>query len=81
MAAANDVKSAKKLHLALMDFDARLDEQATDEVFQKSFYKLLRDLQHDMATMRHTPIVSMAAQTVQMRLVADRLRRENVAQN
>ncbi len=77
IATANDVKSAKKLHLALMDFDARLDVQASDDAFQKSFYKLLRDLQHDMATMRHTPIVSMAAQNVQMRLAADRLRREN----
>lgn len=77
IAASNDVKSAKKLHLALMDFDARLDVQASDDAFQKSFYKLLRDLQHDMATMRHTPIVSMAAQNVQMRLAADRLRREN----
>jgi hypothetical protein len=77
IATANDVKSAKKLHLALMDFDARLDVQASDDAFQKSFYKLLRDLQHDMAMMRHTPIVSMAAQSVQMRLAADRLRREN----
>jgi hypothetical protein len=80
IATANDVKSAKKLHLALMDFDARLDVQASDDAFQKSFYKLLRDLQHDMATMRHTPIVSMAAQSVQMRLAADRLRRENATQ-
>jgi hypothetical protein len=77
MASANDVKSAKKLHLALMDFDARLDEQADDGVFEKSFHKLLRDLQHDMATMRHTPIVSMAAQNVEMRLQADRLRQQN----
>jgi hypothetical protein len=80
MAASNDVKSAKKLHLALMDFDARLDVQASDETFQKSFHKLLRDVQHDMATMRHTPIVSMAAQNVQMRLAADRLHRETATQ-
>lgn len=80
MASANDVKSAKKLHLALMDFDARLDISATDEAFQKSFHKLLRDLQHDMSMMHHTPIVSMAAQSVQMRLVADRVRRQNKAE-
>jgi hypothetical protein len=80
MAASNDVKSAKKLHLALMDFDARLDAQASDEAFQKSFFKLLRDVQHDMAIMRHTPIVSMAAQNVQMRLAADRLHRETATQ-
>lgn len=76
MASANDIKSAKKLHLALMDFDARRDVQASDEVFQKNFHKLLRDLQHDMATMQPTPIVSMAAQSVQMRLSADDLRRK-----
>jgi hypothetical protein len=79
MASANDVKSAKKLRLALIDFDARLDEQTGDEVFQKSFHKLLRDLQHDMATMRHTPIVSMAAQDVEIRLQSDRLRQQNAA--
>lgn len=78
MASANDVKSAKKLHLALMDFDARLDVKASDEAFQKSFHKLLRDLQHDMATMQPTPIVSMAAQSVQMRLSADDLRRKKI---
>jgi hypothetical protein len=78
MASANDIKSAKKLHLALMDFDARRDVQASDEVFQKSFHKLLRDLQHDMATMQPTPIVSMAAQSVQMRLSADDLRRKKI---
>jgi hypothetical protein len=77
MAASNDVKSAKKLHLALMDFDARLDDHISDDEFQKSFFKLLRDVQHDMAIMRHTPIVSMAAQSVQMRLAADRLRHES----
>jgi hypothetical protein len=73
MASANDVKSAKKLRLALMDFDARLDEQASDEAFQKQFYLLLRDLQHDMGSMRHTPIVSMAAHCVQQRLAQERL--------
>jgi hypothetical protein len=73
MASANDVKSAKKLRLALMDFDAHLDEQASDEAFQKQFHLLLRDLQHDMGTMRHTPIVSMAAHCVQQRLDEERL--------
>ena len=72
MASSNDIKSAKKLHLALMDFDARLDEQWSDEVFQRHFHLLLRDLQHDMGTMRHTPIVSMAAHQVQRREEADR---------
>jgi hypothetical protein len=73
MASANDIKSAKKLRLALMDFDAHLDDQAADEAFQKQFYLLLRDLQHDMGSMRHTPIVSMAAHCVQQRLEQERL--------
>jgi hypothetical protein len=73
MASANDVKAAKKLRLALMDFDARLDEKVSDEAFQKQFHLLLRDLQHDMGSMRHTPIVSMAAHCVQQRLAEERL--------
>ena len=81
MASANDVKSAKKLHLALMDFDARLDEHASDEAFQKKFHLLLRDLQHDMATMQHTPIVSLSAKNVQIRLVEDRLQNDRTAKN
>lgn len=81
MASANDVKSAKKLHLALMDFDARLDEYASDEAFQKKFHLLLRDLQHDMGTMQHTPIVSLSAKNVQIRLVEDRLQNDRIAKN
>lgn len=81
MASANDVKSAKKLHLALMDFDARLDEHASDEAFQKKFYLLLRDLQHDMGTMQHTPIVSLSAKNVQIRLAVDRLQNDRTAKN
>lgn len=81
MASANDVKSAKKLHLALMDFDARLDEHASDEAFQKKFHLLLRDLQHDMGTMQHTPIVSLSAKNVQIRLVVNRLQNDRTAKN
>lgn len=81
MASANDVKSAKKLHVALMDFDARLDEHASDEAFQKKFHLLLRDLQHDMGTMQHTPIVSLSAKNVQIRLVEDRLQNDRIAKN
>jgi hypothetical protein len=79
MASANDIKSAKKLRLALMDFDARLDEHTSDEAFQKQFHLLLRDAQHDMGAMRHTPIVSMAAHCVQQRLEQDRLHTDNAA--
>lgn len=79
MASANDVKSAKKLHLALMDFDARLNEHTSDEAFQKKFHLLLRDLQHDMGTMQYTPIVSLSAKNVQIRLVEDRLQNDRTA--
>ena len=79
MASANDVKSAKKLHLALMDFDARLNEHTSDEAFQKKFHLLLRDLQHDMGTMQYTPIVSLSAKNVQIRVVEDRLQNDRTA--
>lgn len=71
MATSNDIKSAKKLRLALMDFDARLQEGDSDAVFQKKFFHLLRDVQHDMGVMRHAPIVSMAVQCVQQRAEKD----------
>ena len=71
MATSNDVKSARKLRLALMDFDARLQTQDSDAVFQQKFFHLLRDVQHDMGVMRHAPIVSMAVQCVQQRADKD----------
>jgi len=71
MATSNDVKSARKLRLALMDFDARLQPQESDAVFQQKFFHLLRDVQHDMGVMRHAPIVSMAVQCVQQRAEED----------
>ena len=67
MATSNDIKSAKKLRLALMDFDAHLQEQDSDAVFQQKFFHLLRDVQHDLGVMRHAPIVSMAVQCVEQR--------------
>ena len=71
MATSNDVKSACKLRLALMDFDARLQEQDSDTEFQQKFFHLLRDVQHDMGQMRRAPIVSMAVQCVQQRADKD----------
>jgi hypothetical protein len=61
MATANDLKSAKKLKAALLDFDTRYGAAAPDE-FRKQYNKLLRELQHDLGTMQPLPIVSLADQ-------------------
>jgi len=61
MASANDVKSAKALKAALIDFDARHGDAPPDE-FLKQYNGLLRSLQHDLGTMQPLPIVSLAAQ-------------------
>lgn len=61
MASSNDIKSAKKLKSALVDFDAQYGQAAPDQ-FLKQYNALLRSLQHDMGTMKPLPIVSLAAQ-------------------
>jgi hypothetical protein len=61
MASSNDIKSAKKLKSALVDFDAKYSDVAPDQ-FLKQYNALLRSLQHDMGTMKPLPIVSLAAQ-------------------
>ncbi|HWT72036.1 MAG TPA: hypothetical protein VN361_07620, partial [Oxalicibacterium sp.] len=61
MAAANDIKAAKKLKAALVDFDTRCGAAAPDE-FLKQYNRLLRELQHDLGTMQPLPIVSLADQ-------------------
>lgn len=61
MASSNDIKSAKVLKTALVDFDARYGKAPPDE-FLKQYNALLRGLQHDMGTMQPLPIVSLAAQ-------------------
>ncbi|HEX2604512.1 MAG TPA: hypothetical protein VHL60_07555 [Oxalicibacterium sp.] len=61
MATANDIKSARKLKAALVDFDTRY-AAAKPEEFQKQYNKLLRELQHDLGTMQPLPIVSLADQ-------------------
>ena len=60
LAAANDIKSAKKVKAALMAFDLKVEQAEPDE-FLKQYNALLRALQNDLGEMRPTPIVSMAA--------------------
>ena len=61
MAAANDVKAAKKLKSALLDFDRQFHD-ATPDQFLQQYRVLLRKLQHDLGDMRPTPIISLADQ-------------------
>jgi len=68
MAASNDVKSAKKLKQALIDFNAASSNKTPDE-FLVDYNRLLNHLQHDFGEMRPTPIVSLAAQAVKERFL------------
>lgn len=66
MAASNDVKSAKNVKKALIDFNAASSNKDPDE-FLKDYNNLLNQLQRDFGEMRPTPIVSLAAQAVKER--------------
>jgi hypothetical protein len=68
MAASNDVKSAKKLKKALIDFNATSSNKTPDE-FLVDYNRLLNHLQHDFGEMRPTPIVSLAAHAVKERFL------------
>jgi hypothetical protein len=68
MAASNDVKSAKKLKKALIDFNATSSNKMPDE-FLMDYNRLLNHLQHDFGEMRPTPIVSLAAHAVKERFL------------
>jgi hypothetical protein len=61
MAASNDIKSAKALKAALVEFDVKYNNVPPDQ-FLKQYNALLRSLQHDMGTMQPLPIVSLADQ-------------------
>jgi hypothetical protein len=61
MAAANDVKAAKNLKSALLDFDRQFHDAPADQ-FLRQYNALLRALQHDLGDMQPTPIISLAAQ-------------------
>jgi hypothetical protein len=66
MAASNDVKSAKKVKQALINFNAE-SASKTSEEFLADYNRLLNYLQHDFGEMRATPIVSLAANAVKER--------------
>ncbi|MDB5764455.1 MAG: hypothetical protein JWQ21_3450 [Herminiimonas sp.] len=61
LAAANDIKAAKRLKAALTEFDRKCRD-APPDLFLKRYNALLRALQNDLGDMRPTPIVSLAAQ-------------------
>jgi len=61
LAAANDVKAAKRVKTALIEFDTQFGNADPDQFF-KQYKALLRGLQHDMGDMQPTPIISLAEQ-------------------
>jgi hypothetical protein len=66
LASSNDIKAARKVKAALIEFDDRV-RQATPEEFMTQYKALLRGVQNDLGEMRPTPIVSMAAWQVEKR--------------
>jgi hypothetical protein len=66
MAASNDVKSAKKVKQALIDFNTASVNKSAD-AFLVDYYQLLNQLQCDLGEMKPTPIVSLAAYAVKER--------------
>jgi len=70
LASSNDVKAAKKLKAALIEFDRKFNTSVPDQ-FLAQYNALLRNLQGDLGDMRPTPIVSMAAAAVSKRRLED----------
>ena len=62
MAASNDVKSAHRLKNRLIAFSEQT--HIDSDAFLTDYNQLLRDLQTDLGSMSHTPIVSLADQAV-----------------
>ena len=67
MASSNDVKSARKVRDALLQFIPTV-EGAKPSEFQQQYNKLLITLQHDLSRMDANPVVSLAASAVERRL-------------
>lgn len=74
LASSNDIKAAKNVRQAMLDFDSGYAD-ASPEEFLKHYKGLLRQLQNDLGDMRPTPIVSMSAHQVEKRRRRD-LRKE-----
>lgn len=66
LATSNDVKGAKNVKKALIDFD-QSTQSMSDEAFMSAYKQLVRGLQHDFGDMYPTPIVSMSAYQVERR--------------
>lgn len=66
MAASNDVKSAKRLKSSLIKFTHDTADLGPDE-FLGAYHALLNDLQHQLGSMRPTPVISLAAGAVEKR--------------
>ena len=67
MASANDVKSAKILKSALVQFCKDM-QGLTAEDFLKTYHGLLNTLQHHLGEMRPTPVLSMSVEARSRRL-------------
>jgi hypothetical protein len=70
LASSNDIKAAKKVKQALLEFDLH-SHLAPPEEFMKQYNALLRNVQNDLGDMRPTPIVSMSAYQVEKRRQRD----------
>ena len=66
LATSNDIKSAKAVKSALINFQQHALD-ASDEEFMTRYRGLLRGLQHNLGDMYPTPIVSMSAHQVERR--------------
>lgn len=66
LATSNDIKGAKTLKNALIQFQQESQGKSDDE-FLALYNSLLRSLQHDLGDMYPTPIVSMSAYQVEKR--------------
>lgn len=66
LATSNDIKGAKTVKSALLQFQDK-SQNLTDEQFMQEYRTLLRGLQHDLGDMYPTPIVTMSALQVEKR--------------
>ncbi|MDD5037388.1 MAG: hypothetical protein PHE55_21895 [Methylococcaceae bacterium] len=78
LAASNDVKAAKRVKAALIEFDEKNRDAKPDE-FLKQYNALLRNLQLDLGEMSPAPIVSMAAEAVEERMQGHKLKAARLA--
>jgi hypothetical protein len=66
MAAANDIKAAKRVKDALCK-TVYATQNATPEEFLTIYNQLLQELQHDLGQLAPTPIVSLASASISER--------------